>query len=493
MTRSPAPRLATLTLCLLLLALASACGIRPARPDVPITPARPLSGEYTATIHTTFVGPIRARMIAEPTPDGFKANTPPGAAWVLIGGLEKVLGPLFAPYLFPSGMLVTWQSTLPTDSNPGDGTIGVGSISAFRAATSMPTPDGPIEIRWKDNRLIALLTLAPTNPSNHFADYPALALAARDALPRYYFDPALARSRAVASYLDDLQSGAAASSDDLEFLFTAAFAARKHIARHGTPLLYPLPTPDADRLFQGKAKPPKPFRVSADSLSGISVLRIDAFVDDATTDAAITEALATSPRALILDLRTCPGIELTAFRAASSFFTSPVEAGAFFGPTDRDLWLRDDVSSATTLEFSTDSGGDEATTRLLTLGAARIRVQPKPDAYAGPLAVLTSRRTSSTAEALATLLVRSGRARSFGEPTAGRPLLSREVELGQGWAMRIAAFDYRPATGQRIGPKGEPPSTRCPREDALNLATEWLTAELAEVSGSGAPSPPTPR
>lgn len=489
MTRAPAPRLAALTLCLLLLSLASACGVRPARPDVPITPARPLSGEYTATIHTTFVGPIRARMVAEPTPDGFKANTPPGAAWALIGGLEKVLGPLFAPYLFPSGMLVTWQSTLPTDSNPGEGTIGVGSISAFRAATSMPTPDGPIEIRWKDNRLIALMTLASTSPSTHFADYPALALAARDALPRHYFDPALARSRAVASYFDDLQSGAAAADDDLEFLFSAAFAARKHIARHGTPLLYPLLTPGADRLFQGKAQPPRPYRVSADAASGITLLRIDAFVDDATTDAAISEALATKPSALILDLRTCPGIELTAFRAAASFFTSPVEAGAFFGPEDRDRWLQGDVPSAATLEFSVNNDSSNASAQLLTLGAARLRVLPRPDAYSGPLVVLTSRRTSSTAEALATLLVRSGRAHSFGEPTAGRPLLSREVELGQDWAMRIAAFDYRPATGERISPRGELPTTRCPREDALNLAREWLAAEMDTLPLSGTVSP----
>src|SRR5262245_16226839 len=104
------------------------CGTTPAHPH----PVRgsgpavglPLNGDYDVTLRTPWFGPVTTHFIAAPTDDGFKANTRPGVAWKMIGGFTGFLGPMFTPFLFPSGMILTWNSTLPTADRPGEGTIG---------------------------------------------------------------------------------------------------------------------------------------------------------------------------------------------------------------------------------------------------------------------------------------------------------------------------------------------------------------------------------
>src|SRR4051812_31597978 len=137
------------------------CGTAPAHPH-PVRaygPALPLNGDYDLTIHTPWIGPIQTHITAAPTETGFKANTRPGVAWSMIGGFEGFIGPLFMPFLFPSGMILTWDSTLPSAEKPGEGTIGIGTLPAMRVRTRMTGPDRPIEAVLKDGRTVALLTL----------------------------------------------------------------------------------------------------------------------------------------------------------------------------------------------------------------------------------------------------------------------------------------------------------------------------------------------
>src|ERR1044071_4723754 len=86
----------------------------------------PLRGVYKATVRAPFIGPVSARLSAAPSEHGFVANSRPGVAWDMIGGLEGILGPVLAPYLFPGGVILTWRSGLPGEGNPGEGFIGVG-------------------------------------------------------------------------------------------------------------------------------------------------------------------------------------------------------------------------------------------------------------------------------------------------------------------------------------------------------------------------------
>lgn len=464
-----------------LVGLIAGCGVTPARSNVPATPARPLSGEYVATFHTQFVGPIRARMVAEPTEKGFKANTPPGVAWGLVGGVEKLLGPLFAPFVFPSGMILTWESGVPRGDAPGEGTIGVGSLESLRARTRVTSQGAPVEVRWRDGRLIGLVDLKPLAASPSFADYPALVAKAREEFPRHYFDPELAQSRQVRSYFEDLGSVADKANDDVEFLFGAVFAGRKNIARYGTPLVFPKEVPESDALFAGKADSPKPYAISGDLALETVTLRIDAFVDDAMVDEGFRAALSTKPKALILDLRTCPGIELSAFRAAGWLVNSPLPAGTYVGSARRRLITGSDERPVTEVRIGEQTSSSAFASQLATEQALHFEILPRPDGFAGPVVLLTSRRTSSTTEALIAVLAAAGRVSVVGEPTAGRPMLSREFDLGQGWAMRIAAYDFITPDGTRIGRAGVEPTLRVGREEAPKAARDWIARVLGKV------------
>lgn len=461
----------------------AACGTSPAKPHTlhVATAAAPIpSGEYLATIHTPFVGPIHARLIAEARPDGFKANTPPGVAWSLVGGVERLLGPLILPFLFPSGMLLTWESHWPEGEKPGEGTLGLGSLEAFRANTRIIDGASPIEVRWRDDRLIALVTLEPAAGSPPHADYAALVAKTREILPAAYFDPELAAAKAVRGYLDDLASGAAKANDDAEFLFASAMAARKNIAKYGTPLAYPKPSPESTAMFAGKDQPRPSFKVTQDG--DIATLRIDAFLDDAATDEAFTAALAGNPRALILDLRTCPGLELGAARAAGWLSDSHTNLGMYFDATRRAEVLEGKPATPGTAALAHEDGSLSAgATMYANRGLLHASAPPQHHAFLGPVAVLTSRRTSSTAEMLVAALTRSGRAKSFGEATAGRPMLAREFDLGQGWAVRIAAYDFVDADGKPLPKGGLPPSVSIDRAKAPAAAKEHLLRELSKA------------
>lgn len=460
--------------------------VTPARPGAVQTPARPLAGEYVATFHTTFAGPVRCRMTAEPTDEGFKANTRPGVAWTLFSGLERLLGPLFAPYLFPSGMILTWQSSLPHGGRSGEGTIGVGTSASLRVTTRTPDAAGPTEIIYKDGRLIGLMTLEPLDAAKETPpDYAALAASANSALASILYDPALADSRSVRAYQADLLAAGQQAQDDVELLFGAYVAAKRSLTI-GTPLLYRTSDPAATAaLFAGRPDPPRPYQVSRDAASGITTLRMDAFVDEATVDAAFREALTPEPRALILDFRTFPGLGLTSLRAAAWLVHQPLPAGTYVGPSARKA-VPVDESLAPVREIGPGDTGDALELELAARACMTFLVTPRADSFRGPVAILTSRRCSGTAEALAVALVHAGRVMTVGEPTAGRPYLSREVPIGQGWALRAAGYDYRDPDGESVGAGGLPPTVPCSKDSAPQRAAEALRATVAAAM-TGAP------
>lgn len=441
-----------------------------------------MDGYYDVTFHTNFVGPISGRFIAESTETGLKANTRPGIAWRLVGGLEKVLGPLFAPYIFPSGMILTWESTLPNAQGPGKGTIGPGTISRLRTATTLPSPEGPIEIRWRDdNRLIGLVSVRKVGEAGQTppqitpsVDYAALARSVEASLPRMIYDSALGTKGEFAAFATDLQEVATTAQDDVEFLVGCALAARKSV-RTLFPLIYPEQTEDNAKLLASRTDAPTPQRITFDD--AIATIRFDAFVEVEAVDLAFQEALAKNPRAIILDLRTCSGIELASLRAASWLFSSPVDGGTFFGQDARAKALSGTPAPHT---INIDSG---ATTPALAESLrsyphSAFQIIPAHTPFTGPVSLLTSRRTSSTAESLVSVLKTNKRVTHYGERTAGRPYLSTETSLGQRWMLRVAAFDYAPPSGPRFNNKGLVPDRSTSASAAAKAASTDLRREL---------------
>lgn len=478
------PFLPNLCLPLLVLALASlqpGCGSSPARSDVPVTPATPLTGNYDAAIHTGITGPITMTMIAQPTEDGIKANTRPGVAWSLVGGLEGTLGPLLAPFIFPSGMIITWESSLPRDGAPGEGTIGIGSLSALRVATRMRSTSGPVELVYKDGRVLGLFTLTPQSQTPTHADYPALADAVARDLPALMYDPAQTDSPAIRAYLQDLRAGALKAQDDLEFLFAAGAAGRANI-KTGVPLILPRAgQADSESLVASYNALAKPYKVDFDPKTQIATLRVDAFVEMALVDEAFAMALNPSPKALILDLGTSPGINLASLRVLSWLLDDDTDAGMWFAAGSRAEVLRDPkaaLAHAPTLTLDDDTTVSELEASLASHGRARVIVKPRATPFLGPVVLLTTKRTSASSEALACILAKRKRVYHIGETSAGRPFLSREVPAGQNWFLRANAYDYVPPDGQMISGKGLRPNRFANRDNAPKLAAAELLRQL---------------
>jgi hypothetical protein len=527
--------------------------------------ARVLSGEYEATFYTRWIGPIRTRLTIQPLfdaegrPAGFKANTRPDVAWRLVGGLESVLGPIFAPFVFPRGMLVTWENALPgggpvniaragTDSDltpdrvivpedpSRDGSIGIGVLPSLRARTRLIDAPGwsralpPFEILTREGKTVAVVTLRSlerAEPADHqgdgvrgvgeprrasppgavdrgeaptdFADLAASV--ARCAAERWFRLDERSR-RMLRQYAEEIIAGAPGAADDLEMLFVAMMAARKHLRDHLL-LLYRRAAPEESAVVEAvlgrEADRSTPFTLLTDDAGGIVTIRYEALGGEGVIRESFRRALQAGARGLILDLRTCVGVDPTALLAAAPLLREPVEAVRLFAATARSAALGgDDDRSTPPPEPDPDllrswtlghPGADDLRQieALLDEGRiVRLSVHPWTDLrFDGPVAVLISPRTLSMAEPLAALLRSTGRARLFGEATAGRPVLYREFDVGQGWSVRIPAADALLARRDARPRQRVLPDVVTSRRAAPDAAARWLAEQLSTAATTG--------
>jgi len=163
---------------------------------------------------------------------------------------------------------------------------------------------------------------------------------------------------------------------------------------------------------------------SGDIAGGALQLALDGF--SAETAPAVERALeGVGERPVVLDLRNNPGGALDAALAV---------AGLFLGE-------RDVMRAVGRLE----------TPVLRSRGVARVR---------GKVAVLVNEGTASAAELLAAALRDSGRARLFGEPTAGKALVHLPAPLDDGSVLLISIGRIVRLDGTEILGRGLVPDER---------------------------------
>lgn len=176
---------------------------------------------------------------------------------------------------------------------------------------------------------------------------------------------------------------------------------------------------------------------------------------------------------LILDLRGNPGgIGAMAMGIGGHFLSEPVSLGKMITPE-------------TTLDFRVNPRRVTADGRI---------VQP----FAGPLAILVDPMTASTSEIFAAGLQELGRARVFGETTAGAALPSIAVKLPNGDVLQYAMADFVTPNGNRIEGHGVMPDTpivltgeelRRDPDPVLTAAVRWIADEVARIDAArGAPT-----
>lgn len=187
--------------------------------------------------------------------------------------------------------------------------------------------------------------------------------------------------------------------------------------------------------------------------AGLAYLRLRGFAETtpAELDAALNALKKDSMRALILDLRQCPGGLVDAAIAST---------GRFLGKGQAITTIEDREDGRRTFEAQEDGAWRDL-----------------------PIAALIGPDTASGAEILAEALSFHGRATLIGEPTLGKGSVEGIHELGNGWSIKLSSGRFLDAAGESMQGRGVRPHLPIPvdrddgadRDDpALAVAKTWL-------------------
>ena len=202
--------------------------------------------------------------------------------------------------------------------------------------------------------------------------------------------------------------------------------------------------------------PPMPVHFESEVLEGgVGVIRFDLFMEPVPQrfTPAMRDLLAANVAGLVIVMRGNPGgVAPMAMGLAGHFFS---ERGLSLG----------------TLRFR------DATLKLV--------INPRAERFDGPLAVLVDHLSASSSEILAAGLQKLGRARIFGEQSAGMALPSTWEELPNGDLIQFVTADFTDPSGARVEGAGVIPDVNVPwtrdallagRDPALDAALAWLRA-----------------
>ncbi|MFH0982649.1 MAG: S41 family peptidase [Planctomycetota bacterium] len=435
-------------------------------------------GLYAVTSHVPGMGPFSgsttALMAAKPTKDGFRANSRPGAAAEMLGGVGGFFLDIFGDKRAPGGAFLHWVSPAPREDGPVRGTVRSPRANLGAELYSL---DQPVELRSPSNgQLFGLLTVEPASVEDYpTTDFEKLVDRIDAVLAEHLFDPNLYKAPGTQACLRHLRRVAGVARDDAEFVVGWFFAAR-HLEFSHLYLDRKLDPQFEDRFtstsFISPAIPAE--AVTLTEADGIATLRIRHFDEDSADaiDAAFTEIAKLEPRGLIIDLRDNPGGTFVAARVAAHLIDSPADAGVFFTRQGRAKVLAGQLEEFPAITW-VDSV-DELLGLLDEHGAIRWRVEPVAPRYAGVVAVLINGRVASAAEALVAGLRELARVTLVGEPTPGAMLSGQYFDLGQGWKLFTPTADYRTAHGVRVEGRGVLPDIKAKSEDAPRIAREFL-------------------
>jgi hypothetical protein len=328
--------------------------------------------------------------------------------------------------------------------------------------------------------VVGTLTLSRTNPGDESStDYLALVQDMERVIHASLYDPQQADTSDMRGYLTDLREGAVKVHDDIEFLLVEAITARA-FPKLVAGFLYPKPDQREELAMSGIANPVTPYQIKRDERT--TTIRFDAILDENEIDEAFELALKDSPEAIILDLRKAAGLDVGSLRMLSWIARSPVNAGIFVGRTDRVAVLNGALPATLTLDSAQDF--ENLRSRLGAGQSADVWVAPRPDAFRGPVAVLIGKRSSGSTEAAIAAIRSAMIAPTFGEPTAGKPLVSYEFDVGtpdprgQAWVTRLPVAEFVSPDRRSIMDSGVEPDAAVRGNALVEAATRWIEERL---------------
>jgi hypothetical protein len=216
----------------------------------------------------------------------------------------------------------------------------------------------------------------------------------------------------------------------------------------------------------------------------VAILTVDTMMGRDTIEqikAAYADVAVKSARALIIDLRANEGGAFAVVPLVAHALAEPLDAGQFLGAR----WFAKDaprpgIEAAQALPAWEGWSLKAFWRDVEEQGQLRIRFTPMAPAYAGPIYVLTSKRTASAAEIAADALQARGRATLVGETTAGQMLSQKMYDIPGGLQLSLPIADYQSHHGGRIEGKGVQPDIQVAASEAMARAIQ-LVHELPGV------------
>lgn len=445
-------------------------------------------GFYTITTHvrgiSMFTGSTTALIAAEPTEDGFIANSRPGAAGELLGGFPGFWVNLIGDKRVPGGAFLHWSGPAPVKDHA---TRGVLESPRANLQTDFYSYDQPIELRLMDNdRLFGLMTIAPANAKDFpKTDYLALVDRIDTVLKAKLFDPAVYEASETQNFLNHLRKTSGKVRDDAEFLMAWMFAygnltfSHCYIGRKLDPGY-------EDRFAQMSSTSPltvgmnKAISISEDE--GIVTLHIATFEGDSyeEIDKAFADINERDPRGLIIDLRNNPGGTHISARVAAHLIESSIEMGVFFDRRARQRVIANDLNDFPLVTVTSISSKDEFNNLIKKHCAIVGTIEPVEPIYSGQVTVLVNSRTASACEPLVAGLQDIERAIVIGKKTAAAMLWTTEHNVGEGWLLSVPTVDYLTRKGIRLDGRGVIPDIKTSSEEAPQVAREFLLNTLRQ-------------
>ena len=430
-------------------------------------------GLYAFTFHSRPTGSITGLLAAEQKSDGFRANSRPRVAGLLLGGFKGVYANLFGFAGLPAGVLVRWYGPEPRDDTPTRGTLCT-PIRMFHA--DFDSTKRLIELRSRDTEeCLALVTLEPARTGTYQAtDFSRLTKEIEAVIKARLFDPELVQTRGMQAFLDHLRRVAKIARDDVEFWMGFQLATREIQFSHVG--LYRELDPVMEKRIESLERDHAGKSIVVNEEDAIVTLRIADFFSESydEIDEAFADIVRRDPRGLIIDLRGTPGGTYASLRVAAHLIESPVAAGVLFNRSARAKVLAQQLDGFP--KISSLSSGDELSRLVEDHGAVVGWVEPVALGYTGPVAVLINAETASSAEPLVALLQETGRVVLVGEQTAGAMLLPESFEVGDGWKLVVPIVEYRTAEGVQLEGHGIRPHLQVKSADAHRVAREFLNS-----------------
>jgi hypothetical protein len=451
------------------------------------------TGLYRATIHIPGGGELTGSTstyiaVVENSAQQLRANGRANMLGELVGGFRGVWLDSFGLPGLPGGTAFAWHCEQPDEAGLRQGNMHIPGVAVPITVTSADEPIGLYFNRSETPTGAMTLTPIDSIPATD-RDYVALVEQFKQIIAAAVFDPELLKTPSTQSFIADLEHLGTVARDDLEFTLGWLIADNQlefshlSLSRQLDPNTAP-----AAMLWLAKQQPardpeqaepdplPRP-AISVLTTDGITTMRIPSmtFTID-QYDEAIDEFFVQEGLALIIDLRGNPGGSYHSARIAAHLIDQPLNAGYVYTSQGRAQVFEAPDEAITAFSIERPMADFQATLRQK--GVVRLEARPQEPSFDGPVAVLIDGNSASAAEAFAAGMQETGRAKLFGQTTAGAVLSISKFELDGGWRLWVPTGDFVTAGRKRLEGIGVTPDFPCEPEEAEDMARQYLREQL---------------